>query len=111
MWILISLNRILIKEEISKLILDSFEQMPYSNQRSHFFIFTNVFHYLMKSGWDDGVAVNSWSFQQQIVRGVGVNDITCHLRSQAPNLTYELDFSHQACIICVEAIDDYLSGA
>jgi len=30
--------------------------------------------------------------QQQIVRGVSINDITCHLKFQVRNLTLELDF-------------------
>jgi len=50
-WILINLKRIRIKEGISKIILNSFERMPFDNQRSHFSISTNIFHYLMKSGW------------------------------------------------------------
>jgi len=82
------------KKRISKKILDSSERMPFDNQRSHISIFINIFHYLMKSGWDDDIAVNPWSSQQQIVRGVGVNDITCHLEFQVPNLTPEFDFSH-----------------
>ena len=65
----------------------------------------------MKSGWDDGVVVNPRSSQQQIVRGVSVNDITCHLSSQAQNLKPELDFFHQARTIGVEVIDSHLSGA
>jgi len=104
-WILINLKRILIEEGISKIILDYLEWMPFGNQHSHFFIFTNVLHHLMKSGWDDGVAVDPTSSQQQIIRGVGGNDITCHLESQVPNLTSELDFFHRARTIGVEAID------
>jgi len=109
--ILISLKRILIEEGISKVILESLERMPFGNQRSHFFIFINVFNHLMKSGRDDGFAVNPRSSQQQVVRGVGVNDITCYLGSQVPNLTPEFDFLHRAHTISVEAIDACLSGA
>jgi len=65
----------------------------------------------MKSGWNDGVAVNPRSSQQQISRGVGVNDLTCHLEFHSPNLTPEFDFLHRACPIGVEAIDDCLNGA
>ena len=110
-WILINLKRILIKEGISKIILNSFEWMPFGNQRSHFSIFTNVFHYSMKSGWEDGVAGNPRSSQQEIVRGVSVNDITCHLGFQVPNLTPEFDFNYRARTIGVETIDGCLSGA
>ena len=96
------------KGGISKIILNSFEWMSFGNQRSHFSIFTNVFHYLMKSGWDDGIEVNPRSSQQQIGRGVSINDLTCHLEFQVPNLTPELDFSYRARIIGVEVIYDCL---
>jgi len=56
--VLNNLKRILIKEGISKIILDSLERMPFDNQLSHFSIFINVLHYMMKSGWDDGAVVN-----------------------------------------------------
>ena len=64
----------------------------------------------MKSGSDDGVAMNPRSSQQQVVRGISVNGIACYLGYQVPNLTSELDFSYRARTISVEAIDGYLSG-
>ena len=104
MRILISLKRILIEKGIGEVILNSLEQMPFGNQRSHLFIFINVFHHLMKSGGDDRVAVNPRSFQQQVVRGVSVNDLTCYLRSQVLNLTSGFDFPHRARTISIETI-------
>jgi len=65
----------------------------------------------MKNGWDDGVAVNPRSSQQQVIRGISVNDVTCRLRFHVPNLTFELDFLHQVHAIGVEAINGCLSGA
>ena len=111
MLIIISLKRILIEEGISKIIVNFFKRMPFGNQRSHFSIFTNVLHHLMKSGWDDGVAEDPRSSQQQIVQGVGINGITCHLESQVLNLTSELDLSYRVRTIGVEAINVCLNGA
>jgi len=70
----------MLEERISELILGLLEWMPFSNQRSHFPLFINVFHHLIKSGWDDGVAVDPRSSQQQVVRGISVN-IALDLRS------------------------------
>jgi len=64
----------------------------------------------MKSRWDDGVVMNPWSSQQQIIWGVSVNDIACHLGSQVPNLAPKFDLSHRARTIGVEIIDDSFSG-
>ena len=50
----------------------------------------------MKSGWDDGFAVNPWSPQQQIVGRVNIDAIICHLRFQIPSMASELDFAHRA---------------
>jgi len=64
----------------------------------------------MKSGWDDKVTMNPRSSRQQVVRGIGVNDIACYFRSQVPNLTSEFNFPSQARTIGVETIDDSLTG-
>jgi len=71
----------------------------------------SLFHLHWKSGWDDGIAINPGTSQQQIVQGVNVNDLTCYLESQVPNLTPEFDFPYRACTFGVEAIDGCLSGA
>jgi len=60
-------KRILVEEEISKIILYPLGWILFSDQCSYFTIFIGVFHDLMKSRWDDGVAMNPWSSQQQIV--------------------------------------------
>jgi len=49
--------------------------------------------------------MNPRSFQQQVVRGVSVNDITCHLGFKVSNLTSEFDFFHRARTIGIEVID------
>jgi len=85
--------------------------MLFSDQLSHFSPFISVFHHLMKGGQDDGVAVNPWSSQQQIVRHVSINEIICHLIFQVPNLASELDFSHLVHTIGVETINGSLSSA
>jgi len=63
----------------------------------------------MKSVWDDDFAMNPRLSQQQIVQGASVNDITCHLWFQFPNLTPKLDFFHQLTI-GIEAMNGCLSG-
>jgi len=65
----------------------------------------------MKGGRDDGVAVNPWPSQQQVVRRVSIDDITRHLRFQIFDLTSELDFTHRAHTIGIETINDSLSRA
>ena len=65
----------------------------------------------MKGGWDNRVAVNAWSCQQQIVGRVNIDDITRHLRFQIPNLASELDYAHRPRTIGVETINYSLSNA
>ena len=52
-----------------------FERMFFNNQHSHFSFFIGIFHHLMKGERDNGVAVNSWASQQQVVRRVSNNNI------------------------------------
>ena len=85
--------------------------MPLGSQRSDFPIFVNILHDLMESGGDDGITMNPWSSEQQIVRSVGVNYIARHFRSQVPNLTFKFDLPHWACTVGVEIIDGSLGGA
>jgi len=66
---------------------------------------------MMKGGREYGVAVNLWSSRQQIVGHISINDVTRHLISQVSDLASELDLSHRACTIGVEAINGSLSGA
>jgi len=85
--------------------------MPFGDQRSDFPISVNILHDLMESGGDDGVTMNPWSSQKQIVRSVGVNHIARHFRSQVPNLTFEFDLPHWACTIGIETINSGLGDA
>jgi len=62
----------------------------------------------MKGGPDDRVMVNPWLFEQQIVRCVSIDDITCHLRFQVPDLASEIDFTYWACTIGVEVVNGSL---
>jgi len=87
------------------------DKMLLNNHRSHFTNFIDVFHDLTKSGRDNGIAVNPWLSQQQIVWGIRVNDVACHLESQVPNLASKFDLFHQARTISVKAINGSLSGA
>ena len=64
----------------------------------------------MESRGDDGVAMNSRSSQQQIIRSVGVNTVAHHFRSQVPNLTFEFNLSHWARTIGVDVVNGSLSG-
>jgi len=56
--------------------------MPFDNQRSDFSISVNILHDLMESRGDNGITMNPWSFQQQVIQSVGVNNIARHLGSQ-----------------------------
>ena len=85
--------------------------MSFGNQRSDFPTSVDIFHDLMESGGGDGVTMNPWSSQQQIVRSVGVNHIARYFRCQIPNLTFEFDLPHWARTISVETIDGSLGGA
>jgi len=65
----------------------------------------------MKGRCDDGIAVNPWASQQQIVGRISINDITYHLRLQVSDLTFELDLTHRVHTIGVESIESSLSDA
>jgi len=64
----------------------------------------------MESREDDGIAVNPWSSQQQVIRSVSVNNIAHYLGSRSSIWHLSLIFFHQACTIGVEVIDGSLSG-
>ena len=84
--------------------------MPFGNQ-CDFPTSVDIFHNLVEGGGDDGVTMNPWSHEQQIVWSVGVDHIARHFGSQVPNLTFEFDFSYWARTIGVETINDSLGGA
>ena len=92
-------------------VLYPLEEIPFSNQCSHSFLFISMFHYLMKGRWDDGVAVDPWLSHQQVVRRVGINNITCHFRLQILDLPSKFDLSHRARTIGIEAINGRLCSA
>jgi len=85
--------------------------MPFSNQCSYSSLFISIFHYLMKDRRDDGVAVDPWSSQQQVVRCVGINDITRHFKLQIPDLASEFDLAHRTRTISIKAINGSLCSA
>jgi len=64
----------------------------------------------MKGGWNDGVEINPWSAQQQIIGRVSIDDIIYHLGFQIPDLASELDFAYWAHTIGVETINSSLSS-
>ena len=55
--------------------------------------------------------MDPWSSQQQVVRCVSINNITCHFKFQILNLAFEFDLDHQACTISIEAINGSLCNA
>ena len=65
----------------------------------------------MKGRRDDGVTVDPWSSQQQVVRHVNINNITCHFKLQIPDLTSDFDPAHRAHTIGIEAINGSLCSA
>ena len=85
--------------------------MPFGDQRLNFSISINILHDLIESRGANGVAMNPWSYQQQIILSIGVDNIARHLRSWVPDLTFEFNLSHWACTICVEIVNGSLSGA
>jgi len=64
----------------------------------------------MESRGDDGVMMNPWSSQQQVIWSFSINNIARHLKSQIPDLAFEFDLSYQARTIGVEDIDGSLGG-
>jgi len=62
----------------------------------------------MKGRWDDGIAMDPWPSQQQIVRCVRINDITRHFRLQILNLTSEFDLDNRMRTISIEVINNSL---
>jgi len=60
---------------------------------------------------DDGVAADPWSSQQQVVRCVGINEITRHCRLQILDLTSEFDLARRARTIGIEALNGSLCSA
>ena len=55
--------------------------------------------------------MDPWSSQQQVVRHVGINDITRHFRLQIFDLTFEFDLVHRASTISIKAINGSLCRA
>ena len=72
-WGFSSASRESLNEEVYEIILYPLERMSLGNQRSDFFIFVNILHDLMESRGDDGVMMNPWLSEQQIVGSVGVD--------------------------------------
>lgn len=81
--------------------------MLFNNQRSDY-SFINIFHNLMKGGQDDGVAMNPWTSQEQVVWRVCIDYVTRHFWPQVPDLASELDRSYRPRTIGIEVINDYL---
>ena len=70
-----------LQERVCEIVLDSLEQMPFSNQRSNFLTYVDVLHDLMEGGGDDEITINLRSSEQQIVRSVSVDYIARYFRS------------------------------
>ena len=86
--------------------MDAFRQSAFG-----FSVSVNIFHDLMESIGDDGIAMNPRSSHQQIVRSVGVNNIAHQFRSKVRNLTFKFDLPYWARTIGIETINSGLVGA
>lgn len=83
----------MVEDRISKLVLDPFKGVSACNEHSYFILLINIFHDLMQSGWNDPIAVDPGTAQQQVVGSFNVNDITPYFHLQVADLALELNFS------------------
>ena len=94
----------------SEVILHSFDQLHFGEHPSNHSIIAHIFDALVQSGGDDPVGMDSWSSEQEIIRCVSVDDVTCYFWFQVSNLASETNLAQRVTTPSIEAIDGYSYG-
>jgi len=87
------LDILLTEEGVHEVILYFFEWLHFSEYRSDYSIISHIFKAMVQCGRDDPVSMDPWSFEQEIVRRVSVDDIARYFWFQVSNLASEMNLA------------------